>query len=74
MNRRYTSVLIRIVKDAVKTGEVRSDVNSKLLRDVLFGAIEHLAWRHVNGKGQLKVAQTARELTAMLTVGICTDG
>lgn len=74
MNRRYTSVLIRIVKDAVKTGEVRSDVNPKLLRDVLFGAIEHLAWRYVNGRGQLRVAQTARELTTMLTVGICVEG
>jgi hypothetical protein len=71
LNRLYTSVLIRIVKDAVKTGEVRLDVNPKLLRDVIFGAIEHLAWRHVNGKGQLRVAQTARDLTIMLTSGIC---
>ena len=70
LNRLYTSVLIRIVKDAVKTGEVRPDVNPKLLRDVIFGAIEHLAWRHVNGKGQLRVTQTARDLTIMLTSGI----
>jgi AcrR family transcriptional regulator len=71
LNRLYTSVLIRIVKDAVRTGEVRPDVNPKLLRDVIFGAIEHLAWRHVNGKGQLRVTQTARDLTIMLTSGIC---
>jgi TetR/AcrR family transcriptional regulator, fatty acid metabolism regulator protein len=71
LNRLYTSVLIRIVKNAVKTGEMRSDVNPRLLRDVIFGAIEHLAWRHVNGKGQLRVAQTARDLTLMLTSGIC---
>ena len=71
LNRLYTSVLIRIVKDAVKVGEVTSDVNPKLLRDVIFGAIEHLAWRHVNGKGQLRVTQTARDLTIMLTSGIC---
>jgi TetR/AcrR family fatty acid metabolism transcriptional regulator len=71
LNRLYTSVLIRIVKDAVKTGEVWSDVNPKLLRDVIFGAIEHLAWRHVNGRGQLRVTQTARDLTLMLTSGIC---
>jgi TetR/AcrR family transcriptional regulator, fatty acid metabolism regulator protein len=71
MNRRYTSVLIRIVKDAVTAGEVKDDCNPRLLRDVLFGAMEHLAWRHVNGRGQLRVAQTARELTAMLTAGIC---
>jgi AcrR family transcriptional regulator len=71
LNRQYTTVLIRIVRDAVKAGEVRPDVNPKLLRDVLFGAIEHLAWRHVNGKGQLRVAQTARDLSLMLTSGIC---
>jgi TetR/AcrR family transcriptional regulator, fatty acid metabolism regulator protein len=71
LNRLYTSVLIRIVKDAVKAGGVTSDVNPKLLRDVIFGAIEHLAWRHVNGKGQLRVTQTARDLTIMLTSGIC---
>jgi TetR/AcrR family fatty acid metabolism transcriptional regulator len=73
LNRRYTSVLIRIVKEAVKAGEVKSDVNPKLLRDVLFGAIEHLAWRHVNGRGQLKATPTARELASMLTTGICVD-
>ncbi len=71
LNRLYTSVLIGIVKDAVKTGEVRPEVNPKLLRDVIFGAIEHLAWRHVNGKGQLRVTQTARDLTIMLASGIC---
>lgn len=73
LNRRYTSVLIRIVKEAVKTGEVRANVNPRLLRDVLFGAIEHLAWGHVNGRGALKVTQTARDLTSMLTSGICID-
>jgi TetR/AcrR family fatty acid metabolism transcriptional regulator len=74
LNRLYTSVLIRIVKDAVKTGEVRPDVNPKLLRDVIFGAVEHLAWRHVNGRGQLRVTHTARDLTLMLTSGICGAG
>jgi AcrR family transcriptional regulator len=73
MNRRYTSVLTRIVKEAVKTGEIRSGVNPSLLRDVLFGAVEHLAWRNVNGRGQLKAVQTARELTSILAVGICVD-
>jgi TetR/AcrR family fatty acid metabolism transcriptional regulator len=71
LNRLYTSVLIRIVKDAVKAGDVTPHVNPRLLRDVIFGAIEHLAWRHVNGKGQLRVTQTARDLTLMLTSGIC---
>jgi AcrR family transcriptional regulator len=70
LNRRYTSVLIRIVKDAVKIAEVRGDVNPRLLRDVIFGAIEHLAWRHVNGNGHLRVVQITRDLTRILTSGV----
>src|ERR1700730_11221717 len=73
LNRRYTSVLIRIVKDAVRAAEVKGDVDPKLLRDVVFCAIEHLAWRHVNGKGRLRATPIARELTSMLTSGICAD-
>jgi TetR/AcrR family transcriptional regulator, fatty acid metabolism regulator protein len=73
LNRRYTSVLIRIVKEAVRTGEVKADVNPKLLRDVIFGAIEHLAWGHVNRRRQLRAAATARDLTALLTSGMCLD-
>jgi TetR/AcrR family transcriptional regulator, fatty acid metabolism regulator protein len=73
LNRRYTSILIRIVKEAVRTGEVKADVNPKLLRDVIFGAIEHLAWGHVNRRRQLRAAATARDLTALLTSGMCLD-
>ena len=70
LNRAYTSILITIVDDAVRAGEVTTDVSPRLLRDAIFGAIEHRAWRYVNGRGRLDTAETARELTRLFTRGL----
>ncbi len=70
LNRDYTSVFIRIVDQALADGTVRRDVNPRLLRDVIFGAIEHRSWRFVNGQGELDIARTARDLTKLLVHGM----
>lgn len=70
LNRAYTSILIKIVDDAVRDGEVTAAISPRLLRDVIFGAIEHRAWRFVNGRGRLDTAETARELTRLFTRGL----
>lgn len=70
LNRAYTSILIDIFDDAVGSGQARAVVAPRLLRDVIFGAIEHRAWRFVNGGGTLDTAETARDLTALLTQGL----
>ena len=71
LNRVYTSVLLKMVEDGVRQGEIGPDVNPRLFRDALFGAIEHRTWRFVNGRALLDVAETARELTLLFTVGLC---
>ena len=43
LNRRYTSILIKMVDDAVTSGEIPRDVDPRVVRDMLFGAIEHSA-------------------------------
>ena len=72
LNRRYTSALVGIVTGGVAAGEIRPDVDPRLVRDVIFGSIEHLAWRHVNGRSRLDIRGTAGELTALLADGLCT--
>lgn len=74
LNRAYTSILIGIVDDAVRAGEITGEISPRLLRDAIFGAIEHRAWRYVNGRGRLDTAETARELTRLFTHGLCGPG
>lgn len=74
LNRRYTSILLKIVDEGVAAGEVRPDVNPRLVRDVIFGAIEHLAWRSVGGRAKLDVVATTQELTALIVGGVGRKG
>lgn len=69
LNRRYTSILVRIIEAGVANGEVRGDIDIRLVRDVIFGAIEHRSWAAVNGR-PLDVDATARNLVELLRYGL----
>ncbi len=70
LNRRYTAVLIKIVREGIESGEVMVDTDPRLIRDVLFGAIDHIAWRHINGSRSLDVPILADQLTALVCNGL----
>jgi AcrR family transcriptional regulator len=72
LNRRYTSVLVKMVDAAVASGEIRAGVDPRVVRDMLFGGIEHAAWRHVVGRLPLDVPRLAREMTDVFLAGLCT--
>jgi TetR/AcrR family transcriptional regulator, fatty acid metabolism regulator protein len=70
LNRRYTSILIKIVDEAIADGIIRPDIDPRLVRDMLFGAIEHSSWRHVNAGKSLDVPRVARAMTDVLVNGL----
>jgi TetR/AcrR family fatty acid metabolism transcriptional regulator len=70
LNRRYTSVLLKIVDQGIADGEIQGDLDPRLVRDMLFGAIEHSSWRHVRGIRPLDVARLARSMTGILLKGL----
>jgi TetR/AcrR family transcriptional regulator, fatty acid metabolism regulator protein len=71
LNRRYTSVLVTLVDEAIARGELRAGVEARVVRDMLFGAIEHSAWRHVVGRRPLDVPKLARAMTDVFLSGLC---
>jgi AcrR family transcriptional regulator len=70
LNRRYTRVLLRILDAAKREHRIRTDLDHTLFRDLLFGGIEHLAWRHVNGRRRLNVAADANVICNILLNGV----
>jgi TetR/AcrR family fatty acid metabolism transcriptional regulator len=70
LNRRYTSILIKIVDEAIDNGVIRPDIDPRLVRDMIFGAIEHSSWRHVNANKSLDVPRVARAMTDVLVNGL----
>ncbi|ARS25949.1 TetR/AcrR family transcriptional regulator [Sphingomonas sp. KC8] len=70
MTKRYTDLLVKVVEEGVASGEVLPDTDPKMLRDVMFGGIEHIALHLLVGGQPLEVPDTAKRLAHMFVGGI----
>jgi AcrR family transcriptional regulator len=70
LNRRYTGVALRVLEEGVRDGTFRADLQPSVIRDLLYGGIEHAVWRFVFGEGELDPGGLADELARALLSGI----
>ncbi len=70
LNRRYTRFTVRILKEGIAAGEIRADLNVGLVRDLIYGTIEHHSWNYLRGLGELTVEDTADQLVELLLPGL----
>jgi AcrR family transcriptional regulator len=68
--RRYSKFIMDIVEEGVRANEFRSDVPLPLLRDMVFGCIEHRTWNYISGRGELNIDETVDQIMAILCDGI----
>ena len=59
LNRRYTALLSPILDAGIAEGVLAPDINRKLVRDMLFGGIEHIAWGHISAGHPIDVGKVA---------------
>jgi AcrR family transcriptional regulator len=69
-NRRYTSFLVAVLREAAAAGEIRADVPLNLVRDLVFGGIEHHVWNYVYGRGTLDVEAAADWIADIVLAGL----
>jgi len=70
LNRRWTSLLVAVIKEGQEDGTFRADVPATMIRDLVYGGIEHIAWSAVTGHGEIDVDTTADGLTRLVCEGI----
>lgn len=70
MNREYTGVLVEILKDGIASGELRPDISISLVRDVIFGGIEHRVSGFLMNRGTFDFDEVALQLSDMVYAGI----
>lgn len=70
LNRRYTALIVDAVTDGVEAGLFRDDVSVTMVRDVIYGSIEHLAWGVLTGRAVIDVDATTEALVALVLDGI----
>jgi len=70
LNRRWTSLLVEVIKDGQSDGTFRRDVPATMIRDLVYGGIEHIAWGAATGHGEIDVEDVADGLTRLICEGI----
>lgn len=70
LNRRYTALTVDVVKEGIRRGDLRATLSPGLVRDLVYGAIEHTAWKVANGLAVIDVDATADVLTDLVLHGI----
>lgn len=70
LNQTYTHRIIDVVKAAMASGEFRSDISPTLVRDMIYGAVEHRTWTFLRGEGDFDIDETADGITELICRGL----
>jgi TetR/AcrR family transcriptional regulator, fatty acid metabolism regulator protein len=70
MNRVYTREIRALFHNAMECGEFSRDVSEQLLRDMIFGSIEHCTWRYLRGEGDFDPGKLADEIATVAYRGM----
>ena len=66
----YSKILLEIIEEGVRDGEIRSDVPPRLIRQVIFGSIEHVCLTGVIFKGEISPDDLTEDLCKFVFRGI----
>ena len=70
LNRRYTSILLRALAEGRASGEMRLEIEPRFVRDMLYGAVEHVAWRSLARGARLPVEAASEQIVGLLLHGL----
>jgi AcrR family transcriptional regulator len=70
LNRTITQLCIRVLEAGVANGEYRDDVPVTVIRDMIFGVIEHQTWAYLRGEGEFPPRQVAAGIASVIHHGM----
>jgi AcrR family transcriptional regulator len=68
-----SALLSSVLADAERRGEVKRGVQSAIVRDLIYGGIEHLAFRVLAGRATLDAEAIADQVTELVLGGVLED-
>ncbi|WP_274631192.1 TetR/AcrR family transcriptional regulator [Arvimicrobium flavum] len=70
LNRAYTRRTVEIIEQAIRSGEFVADVPIPIIRDMIYGCIDHHTWSYVRGEGTFDLNTTADYITHLIYRGL----
>ncbi|CAG1002205.1 MAG: TetR/AcrR family transcriptional regulator [Rhizobiaceae bacterium] len=70
LNRKYTRRTLDIVREGIASGEFRADMPLRLVRDMIYGCVEHRTWAYLRGEGDFDPTETANAIVDLVLAGL----
>ena len=70
LNRKYTRRTLDIVREGIDAGELRPDMPLRLVRDMIYGCVEHRTWAYLRGEGDFDPNETADAIVDLVLAGL----
>mgnify|MGYP000922533601 CR=1 FL=1 len=70
LNKRYAKLLTPVLDVGVSEGIVSGAADRRVIRDMVFGGIEHIAWRHISAGQRIDVPALSRQVAAIILKGV----
>jgi AcrR family transcriptional regulator len=70
LNRKYTRRTLDIVREGIDAGELRADIPLRLVRDMIYGCVEHRTWAYLRGEGHFDVDESADAIVDLVLGGL----
>lgn len=73
LTREYTQRTIAIIEEGIANGELRRDVPLRIVRDMIYGGVEHHVWSFLRGDGDFSPEDTADAITDLVYRALAAD-
>jgi len=70
LNRAYTARVVDVVKEGIENGEIRADVSPTLVRDMVFGSIEHRTWAFLRNESDFDIDELTDQVLDLVWNGL----
>ncbi|MBR0756251.1 TetR/AcrR family transcriptional regulator [Bradyrhizobium jicamae] len=70
LNRKYTHRTLDIVREGIDAGELRGDIPLRLVRDMMYGCVEHRTWAYLRGEGDFDSNHVADAIVDLVLGGL----
>ena len=73
LNRRFTANVVTLVDEAIASGIFRAGISPVLVRNMIYGAVEHQTWATLRGEGDFDIDEAALPKAVALHVAIAEE-
>jgi TetR/AcrR family transcriptional regulator, fatty acid metabolism regulator protein len=70
LNRAYTQRTTAIIEEGMASGEFRSEVPLQIVRDMIYGGVEHHTWAYLRGVGDFSPDEAADSIVDLIYRGL----